>query len=105
MNSLWITGGRIVDPSQNLDTVGDVLIVDGKIKAVGPRIEPPGDPAIASLSAKGLVVTPGWIDMHTHLREPGATQKETIFTGTQAAAAGGMTSIACMANTNPVNDN
>ncbi len=101
--SILIQGGRLVDPSQGLDTVGDLLIENGKVKAVG-RIEMPVDKSIPVLAAQGLVVTPGWIDMHTHLREPGASNKETILTGTQAAAAGGMTSIACMANTNPVND-
>ncbi len=102
--SLLIQGGRIVDPSQKLDGTGDVLIENGKITAVG-RMEKPVPAGIPTLNAKGLIVTPGWIDMHTHLREPGASNKETIHTGTQAAAAGGMTSIACMANTNPVNDN
>jgi dihydroorotase len=101
--SILIKGGRLVDPSQGLDSVGDLFIENGKVKAIG-RIEMPVDKSVPELSAKGLVVTPGWIDMHTHLREPGASNKETIFTGTQAAAAGGMTSIACMANTSPVND-
>ncbi len=103
---LLISGGRIVDPSQSIDLVGDLLIRNGKVSAIGARLESPlGEPAVPVLSAKGLIVTPGWIDMHTHLRDPGASHKETIFTGTQAAAAGGMTSIACMANTSPVNDN
>jgi dihydroorotase len=101
--SLLIKGGRLVDPSQSLDTVGDLFIENGKVKAVG-RIEMPVDKSVPVLDATALVITPGWIDMHTHLREPGASNKETIQTGTQAAAAGGMTSIACMANTNPVND-
>ncbi len=103
MKNLLLKGGRIVDPSQNVDVVGDLLIENGKVKAIGKVASLPKDCPV--VDAKGLVITPGWIDMHTHLREPGANQKETILTGTQAAAAGGMTSIACMANTSPVNDN
>jgi dihydroorotase len=104
-SNLFIRGARIVDPSQKLDEVGNLLILDGKVAAIGARATKPQGPEIPELAAQNLVLTPGWIDMHTHLREPGATQKETILTGSQAAAAGGMTSIACMANTNPVNDN
>jgi dihydroorotase len=103
--SLFIKNGRVVDPSQKLDGIHHIWIEDGRIAAIGPNVAPPAGAAATSLDASGLIVTPGWIDMHTHLREPGASQKETILTGTQAAAAGGMTSIACMANTNPVNDN
>jgi len=101
---LVIRRARIFDPSQNLDLVGDILIENGKIQALGNQITvPPGKP-IPELDAQGWLVTPGWIDIHTHLREPGQTHKETIKTGTEAAAAGGFTSIACMANTKPVND-
>ena len=102
-HSLVIRRGRIFDPSQKIDVVGDILILNGKIQAVGRITLPPG-PTITELDAKGWLVTPGWIDIHTHLREPGQTHKETIRTGTEAAAAGGFTSIACMANTTPVND-
>ena len=103
--NLLITGGRVVDPSQSLDARANVLIQKGRVVAVGPTVQAPVGEETPVLSADGLVVTPGWIDMHTHLRDPGGSHKETIFTGTQAAAAGGMTSIACMANTSPVNDN
>lgn len=102
---LIIKGGRIVDPSQNLDIQGDLFVRDGKIENISTTtIQVSKDIPTKVIEAKGMVVTPGWIDIHTHLREPGGTHKETIKTGTQAAAAGGFTSIACMANTNPVND-
>lgn len=103
--SLLIKEGRIFDPSQNLDLVGDVFIRNGKIEAISTSIPTPQNPEVEVVNAKGFVVTPGWIDIHTHLREPGQSHKETIRTGTQSAAAGGFTSIACMANTTPVNDN
>ncbi len=99
---LLIRGGRIIDPSQNIDQVGDVLIVEGKILQVG-------DTAVSgetvNLNATGLVVCPGFIDLHCHLREPGFEDKETIATGTKAAAIGGFTTVCCMANTNPPLDN
>ncbi|MBI1861369.1 MAG: dihydroorotase [Deltaproteobacteria bacterium] len=103
--SLWIRNGRIIDPSQKRDIVGDVFVQSGKIEAIGPNIVVPQVPGLNTIDAKGCWVTPGWIDMHTHLREPGGTHKETIRTGSESAAAGGFTSIACMANTQPVNDN
>ncbi|MFM8315583.1 MAG: dihydroorotase, partial [Deltaproteobacteria bacterium] len=103
-HSLWIRRARIMDPSQNLDIVGDILILKGKIHAIGPQVTVPPGEKIPEVDAKGWLATPGWIDIHTHLREPGQTHKETIRTGTEAAAAGGFTSIACMANTKPVND-
>lgn len=93
-----------MDPSQKLDQTANVLIKDGKIEGVGPKLSSPSE-GVQTIDATGLVVTPGWVDMHTHLREPGGSHKETIRTGTEAAAAGGFTTIACMANTNPVNDN
>jgi dihydroorotase len=100
---LLVQGGRVIDPSQRYDQVADVLVVNGKVEAVGPQLAHPKDCDI--LPAQGLVVSPGWVDIHTHLREPGGAHKETVRTGTEAAAAGGFTSIACMANTAPVNDN
>lgn len=105
--SLLIKGGRVIDPSNGVDELFDIYVVDGKIVDVKPNLQP----SVFSLqpdeiiNASGLFVFPGFIDMHTHLREPGYEYKETIKTGTMAAAAGGFTSIACMANTNPVNDN
>lgn len=104
-STIWIRGGRILDPSQKLDQTGDVLIIDGKVSALGPGLDPEVPPGTQEIDAKGLVVSPGWVDIHTHLRDPGYTHKETIRTGTEAAAAGGFTTISCMANTNPVNDN
>jgi dihydroorotase len=102
--SLLIQGGRVVDPAQNLDAPRDLLIEDGKIAA----LEPPGTiPADGRrvIAAQNLVVTPGLIDIHVHLREPGEEYKETILTGTRAAVAGGFTAVAAMPNTYPVNDN
>jgi dihydroorotase len=94
-----IRGGRVVDPSQDLDQVSDVLIDGGLVAAVADSID--ADDA-AVLDAGGLVVCPGLIDMHVHLREPGREDEETIETGARAAIAGGFTSIACMPNTCPV---
>jgi dihydroorotase len=102
--SLLIQGGRIVDPSRNLDLVGDLLIEDGKITAIDKPGAIPSTKAVRHINAQGCWVTPGLIDIHVHLREPGLEYKETIETGTRAAAAGGFTSVACMANTHPVND-
>ena len=99
---LLIKDGHVIDPGQNLDGIMDILVEKGLIKKIGPNIPENGARVI---SAKGLIVAPGFIDMHVHLREPGFENKETIATGTRAAAAGGFTSVACMPNTNPVVDN
>lgn len=96
-----IKNGRVVDPSQNLDACMDILVEDGKIKAVAEAITEAADEVY---DATGLVVTPGLIDMHTHMREPGLEAKEDIISGTKAAAAGGVTTVACMPNTKPVVD-
>ncbi|MDO8578870.1 MAG: dihydroorotase [Dehalococcoidales bacterium] len=97
---LIIQGGRLIDPAQNLDSVGNILITEGKIALVGKReILPEGDYEV--LPAKGLVVCAGFIDLHCHLRTPGFEEKETIASGTKAAAAGGFTTVCCMPNTNP----
>ena len=101
--SLLIRNGRVVDPAGGTDAVADVLIVDGRIQKVGRALKAPA--GAEAIDATGKVVCPGFIDMHVHLREPGFEYKETIASGTRAAAAGGFTAVACMANTFPVNDN
>ena len=101
--NLLIQNGRVLDPANGVDGIQDVLIQDGMIKRVAPRLGGPAD--IATVNATGKVVCPGFIDIHVHLREPGFEYKETVATGTRAAAAGGFTTICCMANTFPVNDN
>lgn len=100
--SLLVKGGRVIDPSQSLDAQQDVLIEDGKIAEVGESLS--AGEGVEVVDAEGRVVSPGLIDVHVHLREPGQEYKETIRTGTMAAAAGGFTAVACMANTAPVND-
>jgi len=97
-----VRGGRLVDPAAGRDGRFDVLVEAGLVAAVAERIDPPAGCEV--VEAGGLVVTPGLVDMHVHLREPGQEYKETIRTGTAAAAAGGFTAVACMANTKPVND-
>lgn len=97
---LLIRGGRIIDPSRKLDGPGSVLIVDGKVADAGSEPEHLPD-NVSVLDAKGKIVCPGFIDLHCHLREPGFEDKETIATGTKAAARGGFTTICCMPNTNP----
>jgi dihydroorotase len=99
--NILIKGGRVIDPAQGLDAVLDVLIEDGKITKVGKDLKGKGE----TIDAAGKLVTPGLIDLHVHLRDPGQEYKEDIVTGTRAAAAGGFTSVACMPNTNPINDN
>lgn len=99
---LLFVGGRVVDPSQNLDAKRDLLLVDGKVAALGEALEPAPDARV--VDASGLVVTPGLIDVHVHLREPGQEHKETIATGARAAAAGGFTAICSMPNTDPTID-
>ena len=102
MGSILITGGTVVDPANGRNGAFDVLIADGHIAAVAePGAAGSGD---VQIDASGCWVTPGLIDMHVHLREPGYEYKETVLTGAQAAVAGGFTAVACMANTNPVND-
>jgi dihydroorotase len=96
-----IRGGRIVDPASRTDALLDILLDAGRIAEIAPRIEAAGAKII---DVSGLVIAPGFIDMHVHLREPGQEHKETIATGTRAAAAGGFTSICAMPNTLPVND-
>lgn len=103
---LLLTGGRVVDPAGGRDGAFDVLIDDGRIAEVAERIAPSRAEGGRVLRLpKGLVVCPGFIDMHVHLREPGQEHKETVATGVAAAVAGGFTAVACMPNTSPVNDN
>ncbi len=97
-----LKNGRVVDPANGIDEVRDVLIVDGLISRVERSISPPAGADVTECD--GLVVAPGFVDMHVHLREPGREDKETIESGGRAAAAGGFTSVACMPNTDPVND-
>lgn len=106
-----IRNGRVIDPSQGIDGICDVLIEDGKIKEVRKskgaevRSKKMNSPDQKVIDAGGKLVVPGLVDMHVHLREPGFEYKETIKTGTEAAVRGGVTSVCCMPNTNPVNDN
>jgi dihydroorotase len=105
MNSLLLTGGRVIDPANRFDAPADVLVTDGKIAAVGPETVRLAAPNVTRIDVSGQVVCPGLIDVHVHLREPGQTGKETIATGTAAAARGGFTSVVCMPNTTPPIDN
>lgn len=98
-----IVGGIVVDPRKRTEERLDVLVDDGKIVAIGDGVPEAGD-GVETIDASGMLVLPGAVDMHVHLREPGFEYKETIASGTRAAAAGGVTSVACMANTRPVND-
>ncbi len=98
MTDLIIQKGRIIDPATDRDEIADLYVVDGRISAQPPTGE------CETIDARNLVVAPGLIDIHVHLREPGQSHKETIETGSQAAAAGGFTSIVCMPNTDPPAD-
>ena len=114
---ILIKNGHIIDPSQGVDGVGDVLLQNGKIKEISIQkipLHPPltkggrggdSDSELRTIDATGLIVMPGLVDMHVHLREPGFEYKETIKTGTRAAVKGGFTTVCCMPNTYPVNDN
>jgi dihydroorotase len=101
MVTLRISNGRVIDPAQGVDQVGDLWLRDGRVVGVGPH---PSTHADRTLDAAGKIVCPGLIDMHVHLREPGREEDETISTGTAAALAGGFTSVACMPNTEPALD-
>jgi len=101
MNKLLIKGARIINPVKNMDSVGDILLQNGKITAVGGKI---ACEAAQIIDAQGLIAAPGLVDMHVHLRDPGFTYKEDIISGCKAAAAGGVTSLLAMPNTSPVTD-
>ncbi|GAH32446.1 unnamed protein product, partial [marine sediment metagenome] len=96
---------HIIDPSQGIDEIGSLLITEGKISWLGRGEATPPQPDYATLYARGLIICPGFVDLHCHLRQPGFEEKETIATGSQAAARGGFTTICCMPNTNPPLDN
>ncbi|MGE0130145.1 MAG: dihydroorotase [Blastocatellales bacterium] len=102
MSSLIIRNGTIIDPSQSLEAKRDLLIRNGRVAEISESINADG---VETFDAAGLIVAPGFIDLHVHLREPGFEYKETIASGARAAVAGGFTSVCCMPNTKPVNDN
>src|SRR5215472_6472813 len=103
MTSMFIPNGYLLDPSQNRDGAYDLLLEDGRVAEVAPRGKLHGR-AEKTMDARGLIVAPGFIDVHVHLREPGQSYKETIASGTSAAAAGGFTSVCTMPNTTPLID-
>ena len=106
MKPIVIKNGRVVDPSGKIDGIYDISIAGGKITSLSNSGESEGEGSGSDvIDATGMVVIPGLIDIHVHLREPGYEYKETIASGAMAAVAGGFTTIACMANTDPVNDN
>jgi dihydroorotase len=106
---LLLTGARVIDPSQKMDAVADVLLENGKITEIAPGIAKTLDTKssgkMKTIDLASMIIVPGLIDMHTHLREPGLEYKETIASGSAAAVAGGFTSVACMPNSSPINDN
>jgi dihydroorotase len=103
--SLLLRGGRLLDPSQRVDATGDLFIADGKIESLGERVDAGARDDVDVIDCAGLVVAPGFIDVHCHLREPGREDVETIATGARAAAAGGFSAVCAMPNTDPVTDN
>ncbi|MDD5127513.1 MAG: dihydroorotase [Dehalococcoidales bacterium] len=101
--SILIQGGRIIDPASHTDAIGDLLVTGGRIAGRGLNVTPPADCPV--IHAESLIICPGFIDLHCHLRQPGFEEKETIATGTRAAAKGGFTTVCAMPNTNPPLDN
>ena len=104
MSEMWIVNGRLIDPSQGIDSPTNLRIVDGVVADLGRIAPPAGLSSDQLIDASGKVVSPGFIDIHVHLRQPGYEEKETIATGTRAAAAGGFTSVCAMPNTKPTVD-
>ncbi|HET9887573.1 MAG TPA: amidohydrolase family protein, partial [bacterium] len=102
---ILLRGGRVIDPASKRDETTDVLIDGGKIAAIDRKIRDGAAEGATTFNAQGLVVAPGLVDMHVHFREPGQDYKEDIASGSRAAAAGGVTSVACMPNTDPPLDN
>ncbi|MBC8422638.1 amidohydrolase family protein, partial [bacterium] len=108
MRATILEGGRILDPGSGIDVEGDVVVgPDGRIEAAGPasEVSRPAESDVERIDARGRLVLPGFVDLHVHLREPGHEYKETIATGSAAAVAGGFTTLCCMPNTVPPNDN
>src|SRR5512141_2712734 len=103
LRPILLAGGRLLDPSQQLDEVGDLLIAGGAVEAIGGRIAAPDHADV--IDCTNCIVSPGFIDVHAHLREPGREDVETVATGARAAAAGGFTAVCAMPNTDPVTDN
>src|SRR5512146_2151368 len=100
---LFVEGGRVIDPANGVDGVRTAVLRDGKVAEVAERLGRPRD--ARAVDARGRWVTPGFVDLHVHLREPGQEYKETVASGARAAVAGGFTTICAMPNTKPVNDN
>jgi dihydroorotase len=100
--AILIRGGRVIDPANEIDGQLDVRVANGRIAAVASSLEPMSGERV--VDATGMLVTPGWIDAHVHLRDPGATYKEDLTTGAEAALAGGFTRMCCMPNTTPALD-
>jgi dihydroorotase len=105
VNSLLLTGGRVIDPANKFDAIVDLLIINGKISALGKDAAAKAPQGIERFDVTGKIVCPGLIDLHVHFREPGQTAKENIASGSAAAARGGFTSVVCMPNTSPAIDN
>ncbi len=103
MTRILVKGGRVIDPSQQMDAAADVLLEDGKVTEVGTNLDQPEGAEV--IDARGKVVAPGLIDLHVHLREPGQEDQETVASGAMAAAAGGFSAVCAMPNTDPVTDN
>src|SRR5579871_1901068 len=103
-DAIVLSGGRVIDPASGRDAIADLVLDGGKVVAVEAGAAASAPPGARIVDARGLVVAPGFVDLHVHLREPGHEYKEDIVSGTRAAAAGGFTTVCCMPNTNPVND-